>query len=392
MTQKQENPIATPAPKDRKVRRILRKTSRYALVVLVVAVVAGTFVFLYRKSQPEPVVYELLDAAPATLSRSTVVTGTVEPRDEVLIKPQVSGIIAELYKQAGDPVKQGEVIAKVKVIPDMGSLSAAENRVRLAGINAEQATTDYNRMRQLRDEGLVSAEDYEKARLAYRQALEEQSAAADALQIVREGFSASNATASTTLIRSTIDGLLLDVPVKVGNSVIQSNTFNDGTTIATVADMGDLVFKGSIDETEVANLREGMPMTISVGALPGKTFEARLEYVAPKVSAGTNSANRFEIKAAIRVPDGVTIRAGYSANAEIVLESHEAACTVPEGAVVMENDSSFVYVLTKATPQTFGRRAVSTGMSDGVRVAITQGLKAGQKVRGNLVSPAGEAR
>ncbi len=363
----------------------MKKVLKFALIAVAVLIFAGTFVFLYSKSKPAVVAYAVEAADTARIERTTIVTGTIEPRDEVLIKPQISGIIAELYKETGETVRQGEIIAKVKVIPEMSSLNASENRVRLANLNAKQVETDYGRMKQLYEQQLVSAEEYEKSRLTWQQAKEEARTAADALQIVREGVSSSNASYSTTLIRSTIDGLILDVPVKVGNSVIQSNTFNDGTTIASVADMSDLIFKGSIDETEVARLREGMPMHISIGALPEMKFTARLEYIAPKVASGTNSANQFEIKAAVSVPDGVKIRAGYSANAEIVLERAESVLSVPEGCMEFVGDSTFVYLLTSENPQTFERRSVITGLSDGIRIEVKQGLKQGEKVRGNQI-------
>ena len=363
----------------------MKKTIRIIAIVLMAFIFVGTFVFLWRKSRPEEVRYELLSAVTDNLERTAIVTGTVEPRDEVLIKPQISGIISEVCKEAGDLVKKGEVIAKVKVIPEMSALNAAESRLRLARLNAVQAKTDFERMEKLYGDKLISAEEYEKSRLAYRQAEEEKNTADDALQIVKDGVSASSANYSTTLIRSTIDGLILEVPVKVGNSVIQSNTFNDGTTIASVANMNDLVFKGSIDETEVARLAEGMPMKISVGALPGKEFTASLEYVAPKVSTGTNSANQFEIKAAVRVPAGVRIRAGYSANAEIVLERVAGVTAVPEAALVYSGDSVFVYVLQTEQPQTFGRRQVRTGLSNGVNIEVKSGLKKGERVRGNQI-------
>ena len=269
----------------------------------------GTFVFLYMKSKPQPVVYDEFTPKVADISKTTVVTGTIEPRDEVEVKPQISGIITEIYKEAGDNVKAGEVIAKVKVIPDMGQLSSAESRVRLADINLKQAEVNLSREKQLYERQLVSAEEYDNVRQAYDQAREEKTAAVDALEVVRDGVSRSNASASSTLIRSTISGLILDVPVKVGNSVILSNTFNDGTTIATVADMGNLVFKGNIDETEVGRLVTGMAMKIGIGALENLEFYASLEYSSPKAT-DNNGANQVEIKAAVTVPHGSEIRSG----------------------------------------------------------------------------------
>lgn len=365
----------------------MKKVFKIIAIVLVALLIIGTFVFLYKKSQPKETEYELLTAKTETIRRTTVVTGTIEPRNEVAIKPQITGIIAELYKEAGQTVKKGEIIAKVKVIPEMGQVNSAESRVRLSQMNAKQAQADFDRASKLYADHLISTEEFEKARLALRQSREEVNSAADALQIAKEGVSASMADLSTTLIRSTIDGLILDIPVKVGNSVVMSNSFNDGTTIATVANMGDLLFNGTIDETEVARLVKGMPMNISIGALPDKKFNAILEFIAPKVSLGTNNANQFEIKGALTVGSGVTIRAGYSANAEIVLESLNNVLAVPESAVEFEGDKAFVYVLTSkkgVMPQTFDRRPIKTGLSDGVNIAVSSGLKKGDTVRGNL--------
>ena len=314
--------------------------------------------------------------------RITVATGKIEPRDEVEIKPQISGIIAEVYKEAGQTVKEGEVIAKVKVIPELGTLNAAESRVRLAEMNGKQAEIDLERMEKLYQGKLVSNEEYEKTLLAAKQAREELQAAKDNLEIVKEGITKNSASFSSTLIRSTITGLILDVPIKVGNSVIMSNTFNDGTTIATVADMSDLIFRGNVDETEVGRIREGIPVKITLGALQNMKFDAVLEYISPK-STENNGANQFEIKAAIDVPDSVTIRSGYSANAEMELQHVDGALTVPESAVEFSGDSTFVYVLTDSVPdQKFKRQQIVTGISNGIDTEVKQGLKSGDKVRG----------
>jgi HlyD family secretion protein len=316
------------------------------------------------------------------LEKTTIATGKIEPRDEILIKPQISGIIDAVYKEAGEKVKKGEVIAKVKVIPELGTLNSAESRVRLAEINARQSETDFSRMKKLYEEKLISAEEYEKSEVSVKQAREELQTAKDNLEIVKEGITQNSASFSSTLIRSTIDGLILDVPIKEGNSVIMSNTFNDGTTIATVADMNDLIFRGNIDETEVGRLHEGMPVKITLGALQDMEFQAELEYISPK-GVEENGANQFEIKAAIRVPDSVTVRSGYSANAEIVLQRVQDVLTIPESCVEFSGDTTFVYVLTQNEPQLFNRQQVSIGMSDGINIEIKDGLAEGQKVRGN---------
>ena len=371
----------------------MKKYVRIGVLALIALIFIGTFVFLYQKSQPKETVYNLETATLTDLRQTTIATGKIEPRDEIQIKPQISGIIAEVYKEAGQQVKKGEIIAKVKVIPELGSLNSAESRVRLAELNGRQSETDLARMEQLHKSRLVSDEEYEvwnfgtgdgleKCLLAARQAREELQAAKDNLEIVKEGITKSSASFSSTLIRSTIDGLILDVPIKVGNSVIMSNTFNDGTTIATVADMGDLIFRGNVDETEVGRIREGIPVKITLGALQDKPFDAQLEYISPK-SVQNNGANQFEIKAAIQVPDSVTIRSGYSANAEMVLQRADGVVAVPESAVEFSGDSAFVHVLTDSVPaQRFDRRYVTTGISNGLLVEIKNGVKAGERVRG----------
>lgn len=362
----------------------MKKIMKWVGIVLIALVFIGTFVFLYQKSQPKEDVYEINLVEVKNLEKTTIVTGKIEPRDEVNIKPQISGIITELYKEAGQMVKKDEVIAKVKVIPDMSNLSSSENRVKLAEITLKQAKTDFARMKNLYNEKVVSAEDYEKAEMALKNAEAEMVNAKDALNIVREGISLSNAQMSTTLIRSTIDGLILDIPVKIGNSVILSNSFNDGTTIATVADMSKLIFRGNIDETEVGRIVEGMPVVITVGAVQDLKLDASLEYISPK-GVETNGANQFEIKAAIVVPEGKKLRSGYGANAQIVLEKAEKAVCVPESAIEFNGDSTFVYVLTDTVPkQIFKKTQVKTGLSDGINIEIKSGLKVGQKVRGIL--------
>lgn len=364
----------------------MKRIIRIVVAVVIAAIFVGTFVYLYKKGEDKPTIYTTEKAAYADIRRTTVLNGSIEPRDKVEIKPQINGIIAEIYKEAGDAVKDGDVIAKVKVIPGMEELNSAGSRVRNAKISLEQAQRDYDRAKKLYGDKLISAEDYEKALETLQKAKEESRAAADALQIVKEGVSSSNAGYSTTLIRSTINGIILDIPVKVGNSVIMSNTMNDGTTIATVADMNDLIFKGTIDETEVGLVGTGMPMTITVGALQDRQFAALLEYISPQVSSSSGSANQFEIKAAVKVPADVKIRSGYSANAEIELQKASHVVAVPEGCVEFSGDTAFVYVLKTKEPQTFERRKVTTGLSDGVKIEVKSGLKPGEDVRGNVVA------
>ena len=360
----------------------MKKYSKLIIAVIIALIFIGTFVFLWQKSQPKEVVYNEFIPQQDSIQKTTIITGKIEPRNEVNIKPQISGIISELLKEPGDYVNAGDVIAKVKVIPDMAQLSSAEMRVRLAEINLKQAETDFQRVENLYNQKLVSADEYDKSKMSLNQAKHERLAAQDALEVVRDGVSKSNANASSTLIRSTISGVILDIPVKVGNSVILSNTFNDGTTIATVANMNDLIFRGNIDETEVGQLVNGMNMEITIGALQDLKFDASLEYISPK-AVESNGANQFEIKAAVKLAEGGKIRSGYSANAEIVLAKADKVLTVPESAIEFSGDSTFVYLIKgEGKQKSYERTAVTTGLSDGVNIEIKKGLTTKDKVRG----------
>ena len=360
----------------------MKKYSKLIIAAIIALIFIGTFVFLWQKSQPKEVVYNEFTPKLDSIQKTTIITGKIEPRNEVNVKPQISGIIAELLKEPGQFVQKGEVIAKVKVIPDMSQLSSAEMRVRLADINLKQAQVDFQREENLYNQKLVSADEYDKSKQALNQAKHEKLAAEDALEVVRDGVSKSNASASSTLIRSTISGVILDIPVKVGNSVILSNTFNDGTTIATVANMNDLIFRGNIDETEVGQLVNGMNMKITIGALQDLKFDASLEYISPK-AVESNGANQFEIKAAVKLSEGSKIRSGYSANAEIVLARADKVLSIPESAIEFSGDSTFVYVIKgEGKDKTYDRTYVETGLSDGVNIEIKKGITAKDKVRG----------
>ena len=360
----------------------MKKYLKYAVILIIGLLFIQTFVFLYKKSLPKKVTYEIVQASIKDLEKNTVATGTVEPRDEVAIKPQISGIIDEVYKEAGQTIRSGEIIARVKVIPELGQLNAAENRLRTAKINLEQNEKDFARTQAMYDKGLISKEEFEKAEVSILTTREEFQAAVDAHDIVKDGSTKSKADLSNTLIRSTIDGLILDVPIKKGNSVILSNTFNEGTTIATVANMSDLIFRGFIDETEVGKVHEGMHVSLNIGALSQLNIDATLEYVSPKAKL-ENGANLFEIKAAVQRPDTVFIRSGYSANATIILERVEQVLSVPERVVEVAEGESFVWIETKGgEEQEFEKRIVSTGLSNGIDIEIKSGLSLDDKIRG----------
>ncbi|MDR1645168.1 MAG: efflux RND transporter periplasmic adaptor subunit [Tannerellaceae bacterium] len=367
--------------------RIFKKILRVTLLSLVGVAVLGTFYFLWKKAQPVVTVYEIVTPARDTVETKTVATGSVEPRYEVLIKPQISGIISELQKEAGQMVKEGEILARIKVIPEMVQLNSAESRVNLAQITLQQIEETFRRDERLFAQGVVSKEEFNASNANYLKAKEEYANAQNALEIIRDGITRNSKVTSTTQIRSTITGMILDVPVKVGNSVIQSNNFNEGTTIASVADMSDMIFRGNVDETEIGRIHEGMPIKLTIGAMESRIFDATLEYVSPK-GVDKNGAIQFEIKAAISIPGDAFIRAGYSANAEIVLKRAEDVLTVPESTVEFHGDSAFVQVLRQETPeQIFERHPVTTGLSDGIKIEIKEGLAAADKIRGAVIDP-----
>ena len=359
---------------------------RIVLLSFVGLLVLSTFIFLWKKAQPVVTVYEIVTPATGTVETKTVATGHVEPRYEVLIKPQISGIISELMKEAGQKVTAGEIIARVKVIPEMVQLNSAESRVNVADISLKQIESTFKRDEQLFKQGIMTAEEYDVSKANYMKAKEEYDNAQNALEIVRDGIAKNSKVSSTTQIRSTITGMILHVPVKVGNSVIQSNNFNEGTTIASVADMNDMIFRGNVDETEIGKINEGMPIKLTIGALESQTFQAVLEYVSPK-GEEKNGAIQFEIKAAVSLPDTAFVRAGYSANAEIVLKRAENVLTIPESTVEFRGDSAFVQLVKQEKPtQIFERHPIKTGLSDGIKIEVKEGLTSSDKIRGAAVN------
>lgn len=365
----------------------MKKFFKIFLWVLVGILFVGTFVYLYINSQSKEEIYQIVYPTKETVERSTVITGKIEPRDEIDIKPQISGIISEILVEAGDHVNNGDIIAKIKVIPEEAQLSSAENRVEIAKVSLQEATQNFERTRQLYEKKYESREKYETDKATLDRAKLELSQARDQLTIVRDGVSSGNAQGSNTLVRSTVTGVVLEVPVKVGSSVIQANTFNDGTTIAKVADMTDLIFKGSVDETEVDLLKEGMDVKITVGAITDSDYPAVIEKIAP-MATDQNGTNTFEIKAALRIESDVKLRAGYSANANVILEKVSDALVVPESVVEYDGDKAFVYVMKDSVPsQKFDKLEFTPGISNGLMVEVKKGkIDTKSPIKGNAVS------
>jgi HlyD family secretion protein len=301
------------------------------------------------------------------------------PRKEIAIKAKVSGIVEKIFVEAGKYVRSGDVIARVKIIPDVVNLNNAESRLNRAKITWENAKTDYDRATKLFGQKVIPETEFLTTQLNYRTASEELEAAENNLALIKEGSNKKMGGITNTLVRSTITGMVLDVPVKEGNSVIESNTFNEGTTIASVADMGEMIFEGKVDESEVGKIKTGMDLILKIGAIENKEFKARLEYIAPK-GVEENGAIQFQIKAAVTLNDSSFIRAGYSANADIVLDRRDSVLAIKESLMTQSGDSTFVEIETG--PQQYEKRLIKTGLSDGINVEVLEGVKKGDKLKG----------
>ena len=350
-----------------------RVTLLLVFVLLVLAGAGYTLNHLYKKEQAPEARYGVEAPRIADIIKKSVSSGTIGPRKEILIKPQISGIVDALFVEAGDTVTAGAVLARVRVVPDMAALASAQSRVERSRISLENSRRDFERQKSLLASGVVSQQDFQQSETAYLQAQEEKLASEDNLRIVKEGAASRAGEASNTMITSTVDGMVLDVPVEVGNQVIQANTFNEGTTISSVADMTDLIFRGQIDESEIENLRVGIPLILSIGAMPGKKFDATLEYISPK-GVPDNGAVQFEIRAAVTLAEGDFIRAGFSANADVVLYQRKQVLALSEALVQYEGPKPFVEV--QVGPQQFERRDVELGLSDGLTVEVLSGIVA----------------
>ncbi len=356
------------------IKRIIKIT----LLVVFIGLIFWTFYFLYNKSQKPPEVFKTISPFDTSIVKKTVATGSVTPRKEVNMKSQVSGIIEKLYIVAGQQVKEGDVIAKIKIIPNMLNLANAENRISAAQVNYDNSKMDYDRNKQLFDQGVISKSDMQAFELRINTTRVELEAAQNQLQIIKEGASKASGSAGNTFVKATITGMVLDVPVKEGGQVIESNTFNEGTTIASVANMGEMMFEGKLDESEVGKVQENMDIVLSIGAIDKESFRAKLEYIAPK-GITENGAIQFLIRASIDKTNSSFLRAGYSANADIILSKKDRVMAIPESVLQFENEKPFVEV--EKANQVFEKRYVKTGLSDGINIEVLEGIKKDDKLK-----------
>jgi HlyD family secretion protein len=344
----------------------------FVITLGILTAFAWTLLFLYEKSQARPVTYKTEKARVSDIVKKAVAPGAIIPRREVTIKPRVSGVLEKVHVEPGQYVKEKALIAQIRIIPDVVSLNNAESSLKAARISHDNAKLEIQRFERLRAQGLVSETEYNQQKLNAQLRAQEVDAAENNLQLVKVGASKRSGAVSN-VVYSTVEGMVLEVPVKEGGSVIEANNFNEGTTIAAIADMNDLMFSGKVDESEVGKIRVGMPVSIAIGALGEKRFQGELEYIAPK-GIPKEGTIEFEVRAKIHLEPGVFIRAGYSANADIILERKDKVLAVSESLVKFEDGKAFVEV--EVGPQKFDRRQVKLGLSDGIDVEVLSGIDA----------------
>lgn len=359
---------------------MIKKIFYTILALLIIVLFTGTTWFLYQKSQEPPVVFNTVSPVIGDIEQVTVASGTIVPRKEVTIKPQVAGIIEEIYVEPGNEVKKGTILAKIRIVPNLVNLNEAENRLNKARIQYKDAQQELERQEQLYKQQLIPESDFKKYQLRFQTARADLTAAQNNVKLIKEGVAKRESNGNNTLVESTVDGMILDIPVKEGATVVETNSFNEGTTIGIIADMSALIFEGNIDESEVGKLREGMEINLTIGAIENETFKATLEYIAPKGKREQNGAVQFQIKAAVEPKDGVLIRAGYSANGKIVLVRKEGVLTIKESFISYDKDQQ-PYVEVEIADQQFEKRSIELGLSDGRNVEILSGITINDKIK-----------
>ena len=372
----------------------MKRTKTVILLLVIVACFATALIYLWIKNQEDPITYVSEMPSEQTIVVKTMATGNIVPKEEVLIKSNISGVIEEVYIEAGEYIKSGDLIAKIRVIPNVSSLTSAKNSiatsqtaVETAQINLQTQQANYDRQKALFDKGIISANDFESINNTYlqtKQSLEQAkinlTSARQNYDIIKTGTTSGLGNIAQTLVRATISGMVLDVPVKEGNQVIEANNFNEGTSIASLADVQKMIFEGNVDESEVGKIKEGLPLEITVGAIENKKFDAVLDYIAPKGLA-ENGAIQFEIKGSIKSIDSTFIRAGLSANASIILDKAENVLAIREALVQYDRETKKPFVELEVGDQKFERKDIEIGISDGIFVEVKNGVTKTDKIK-----------
>lgn len=350
----------------------MKKVFKYILIAAILFGVLYATVFFIKSNSKPAVQYDTQTAIITSIEMKSVATGKVIPEDEVEIKPQISGIIQTLYVEEGDNVKTGDLLAKVKVVPNEQSLNSAKGRLANTKILMQNARIEFNRNKGLFEKEIISQQDFQNAELNYSRAKQDVANADSDLQIIKLGSAGGSASANTN-IRATVSGTVLEMPIKEGDQVVESNTFNNGTTIAIIADLSKMIFEGKVDEAEVGKLKIGMPLTVNLGAIQDKEFEARLKFIAPKGNE-EQGAVQFKIEGDVYLDDDFFVRAGYSANASLVLERKDSILAIPEALLQFDKKTEKPYVEVQIKDQEFERKDIETGISDGINVEILSGI------------------
>lgn len=359
----------------------MKKVITIIVLVLLALLFVGAVYYLYQKDQEPPVSYKTETPTKETIVKETIATGTITPREEVPVKPNISGIIDEIFVKAGDTVKTGQMIAQLKVVPNVSNLNNAKNQIRTAKINLDNERKIYNRQKELFEKGVISANDFDQSQRSFDIAKQNLESAKETFEIIETGTTAGIGDAATTEIKATISGMVLDVPVKVGNQVIEANNFNEGTTIVTIANVNEMIFEGKVDESEVGKIEVGLPLEITVGAIQDVVFDATLDYVAPQ-GVEENGAVQFEIEGTLAErEDDIFIRAGLSANASIILEKAEDVLAIKEALVQFDKETKKPFVEVMTGDQEFEKRDIKLGISDGINVQILEGLSEDDKIK-----------
>ncbi len=357
----------------------MNKIIKYILITLLVFGVLFSAAYFAKTNSKSAITYKTEKLFSTTIEKETVVTGKVVPEDEVEVKPQIGGIIDRIFVEEGDRVTTGDLIARIKVVPNEQNLNSAKGRVKKAQIALATREKDFNRNKSLYEKGIISNADYIANELLYNQARQDVLNAESDLKIIREG-SIGGSSAANTDIRATVPGTVLEIPVKEGDQVIESNSFNAGTTIAAIADLGKMIFEGKVDEAEVASLRVGTPLKVSLGAIEDQELDASLKFIAPK-GTEEQGAVQFKIEADMVLNDSIFVRAGYSANASIVLDRKEDILALREALIQFDRKTQDPYVEVMTGDQKFERREVKLGISDGVNVEILKGVSEDDEVK-----------
>ena len=372
----------------------MKRTKTIIALIVIVLAFTVALLYLWKKNQEDPITYTSEVPTEQTIVVKTVATGSIVPKEEVLIKPNISGVVEEVYVEAGEYVKQGDLIAQIKVIPNVSNLTNAKNNIasnrtslQTAEINYKTQKAIYDRQKELFDKGVIAANEFDQVNNTYLQAKQQVEQARISVNqarqnydIIKTGTTSGLGNIAQTQVRATVSGMVLDVPVKAGNQVIEANNFNEGTSIASLADVKKMIFEGKVDESEVGKIKEGLPLEITVGAIENEKFDAVLDYIAPK-GVAENGAIQFEIKGTLKKIDSTFIRAGLSANASIILDKAEKVLAIKEALVQYDKETKKPFVEIEVGDQKFERKDVELGISDGIFVEVKNGISKDDKIK-----------